>query len=477
MKKNTMFKILAIMMFVVALLSWIITSTMVQNGQLINVGLGRVSLYQLFYYPVLAVQFFLQPLLFILAVGGLYGILAKTGKYRNKLEKIAKSMKGKEEIFLIVTSLVLAVLSSVFGFSLLLFTFIPALCGIIILMGYDKITAFLTTFISPLIGIIGSTYGFYVVGYINQVTASTFKTQILFKVLLFVVSYIIYIAFLIKHSRKALENKKDKNENDSKDEELPFLGEKKQSKKAGWPIFVIMGMLLLLTILGCTAWVDTYETTFFTDLHKAVTEWSIGDHAILSYLIQDLESFGQWYLTEITVMIIIASVIISSVYNLKVSEGLKAFGEGVQKVLKPAALVVFAFTITIITAYHPYFVTITDWMINLISGVSGILGDLLFILFAGLNTIISTVLNIDMIYVVQSSVQIISTDATEVLAVLTQALFGVTLIIAPTSTMLILGLEYLGIPYKDWLKSSWKLVLSLLAVSLVIVTIIMFITK
>lgn len=475
MKKNTMFKILAIMTLVVALLSWIITSTMVQNGQLINIGLSRVSLYQLFYYPLLAVQFFLYPLLFILAVGGFYGILAKTGKYRNKLEKIAKSMKGKEEVFLIITSLVLALLSSVFGFSLLLFTFIPALCGIIILMGYDKITAFLTTFISTLIGIIGSTYGFYITGYINQVTGATFKTELIWKVALFVISYIIYIAFLLRHSRKAKDNKKTKNEDEPKDEEIPFLGEKKQSKKASWPIFVIMGILLLLTVLGCTAWADTYETTFFTDLHEAITEWTIADHAILSYLITDLEAFGKWFLPEITVMIVIASIIISFVYNLKVSEGLKAFGEGVQKVLKPAALVVFAFTITIITAYHPYFVTITDWMMNLISDVSGVLGDLLFILFSGINTIVSTVLNIDMIYVVQSSVQIISTDSTNVLAVITQALYGVTLFVAPTSTMLILGLEYLGIPYKEWLKSSWKLVLSLLVVSLIIVTLIMFI--
>ena len=33
----------------------------------------------------------------ILAVGGFYGVLSKTNVYRNTLEKIAKSLKGKSQ--------------------------------------------------------------------------------------------------------------------------------------------------------------------------------------------------------------------------------------------------------------------------------------------------------------------------------------------------------------------------------------------
>ncbi len=477
MKKNTLFKIIAITAFVLAVLSWILPASATSGTELASLGLVRVSLYEFLYYPLLAVQFFLQPLLFVLAVGGLYGVLNETGKYRNILEKIAKSLKGKETVFLILTSLILGVLNSIFGLNLLLFTIIPMLCGIIILMGYNKTTAFLTTFISTFIGVIGSTYGVYVTGYINDVLGTSFSTELVAKIALFALCYIVYASFLVKYAKSSKEKTKEEKEEDNKDE-LIFIGEKKQSKKPSWPIFVVMGILLLLTILGCTKWSDVFGVTFFTDLHKAVTEWSIKDYTIISYLITDLSEFGKWYFTEMTVMVVVASLILSLVYKLKIEGGLQAFGRGAVKILKPAALIVFAYLLTIITAYHPYFVTITDWMMNLSAGVSGILGELLYILFASINTIISSALNIEMLYVVQSSLQYVSPiykEATNSLAIITQSLYGLTLFIAPTSTMLILGLEYMGISYKEWIKTSWKLILQLLAVILIIIAVVVFI--
>jgi uncharacterized ion transporter superfamily protein YfcC len=469
-KEHTLLKIIILILLYVAILSWVIPASTAQNGELMSLGLSRVSLYEFLYYPLLVGQFFAQPLLFILSVSGLYGVLTKTGKYRSMLEKIAKSMKGKEELFLIIVSLILAMISSVFGISLLLFTVIPALCGIIILMGYNKTTAFLTTFISPLIGIIGSTYGYYITGYINEIVGTSFTTEIVAKVGLFVLSFVVYSAFLIKQA-KTTKNKDAKIE----DDEIPFLGEKKQNKKASWPILLILGLLLILTILGVAAWASSFNVTLFTDLHKAITEWEVQNHTLISYLITDLKAFGEWYLTEITALVLLATFIISRVYNIKANETINAFAGGISKVLKVTGIIFIAYTVVIFSAYHPYIVTITDWMMGLASKASGIFGDILFIILSTINTMLSTILNVDMIYVVQSTVQYISTESTNSLAIITQAIYGLTLIVAPTSTMVILGLGYLGIPYKEWLKTSWKLFLSLLAIILLVVIVVMFI--
>lgn len=469
-KEHTLFKIILLLLLYITLLSWVIPASTGQSGEIASLGLYRVSFYEFLYYPLLVGQFFIQPLLFIVAVGGLYGVLSETGKYRSTLEKIAKSMKGKEEIFLIVTSLLLGVLSSVFGISLLLFAVIPILCGIIIVMGYDKVTAFLTTFIATFIGIIGSTYGYYVTGYINEIVGTSYTTELIAKIGLFVLSYVIYAAFLLKHAKKTRIK-------DAKidDKDIPFLGEKKQSKKASWPIFLILGILLVLTVLGCTIWETTFNVTLFTDLHEKITEWAIQDHAIISYLINGLKSFGNWYLTEITALTVFATFLISRVYNLSLNDTLKSFANGILKVLKPAAIIFLAYTIVIFSAYHPYIVTITDWMMGLAGKASGVFGDILFIIFGSINTMLSTVLNIDMLYVVQSTVQYISTDAANTLAIITQSIYGLTLFIAPTSTLMILGLGYLGISYKEWLKASWKLILELLAVILIIIAVVAFI--
>lgn len=474
MKKNTMFKIIAIMAMVAFVLSWIIPASSASGSSITSLGPIRVSLYNIIEYPYLALQFFLQPLLFILAVGGLYGILSETGKYRNKLEKIAKSMKGKETLFLVLTAFVLAALSSVFGLNLMLFIFIPALIGIILLMGYNKITAFLTTFISPLIGVIGSTYGLYITGYINQIVGTSFETEIVAKVALFVISFVIFTAFLIKYANKT-RNKDQVNE-----EELTLLlGEKKQSKKASWPLFVVMGLLFVLLILGYTDWQSVFGTTFFTDLHSTLTvDFTIGDHAILGYLFDGLTNFGKWYYSEMIVMIIIASIILSFVYGLKIDNGLKAFGKGVISLLKPAFIVIFAYVMVLVSAYHPYIVTITDWIVTLISKTSGVFGQIIYIIMISLNTILSSVFNVEMLYIAQSTLPYLSSVYSETansLAIITQSIYGLTSFVAPTSTMMLLGLTYLGISYKEWLKTSWKLVLELLAVIIVIIAVVVFI--
>ena len=45
----------------------------------------------------------------------------------------------------------------------------------------------------------------------------------------------------------------------------------------------------------------------------------------------------------------------------------------------------------------------------------------------------------------------------------------------PTSTMMILGLKYLDIPYKEWLKNAWKMCLTLLVIVLVVICVVVFI--
>ena len=66
------------------------------------------------------------------------------------------------------------------------------------------------------------------------------------------------------------------------------------------------------------------------------------------------------------------------------------------------------------------------------------------------------------------------TTNSTVLALVAQSIYGVTMLIVPTSGLLVLGLSYLGIPYKQWIKRTWKLVVTLLAVVLVILLLAKF---
>lgn len=461
MKKNGLLKIIGILALIIMVLSWIIPSSYYSGSTVIDLGTMPVGIFDLLSYPFLSFQYFIQTVVFILTVGTLYGVLANTGKYRNILEKLVKRLKGKEQLFMVIITLILTALSSILGLNLMMFVFIPALVAIILLMGYDKITAFLITIIPMFIGMIGSTYSIYINGYINQVIGITgFDNDLLTKVALLVIGYVIYIMFTLNYAKKAKKAKLDS------EEEIPFIGEKKQVKKASWPIYVIFAIIFILLILAPTPWADVFGVEFFSKLHETITDWTIGEYPLVANLLGYLEGFGSWTYLEISMIIFAAAIIIGFTYKQKLSEIIDNMLNGLKKMLKPALLVSFSMMIIIMTAYHPFYITITDYIINL--------SDNFNIFLTSFITIIGSVLNVDMIYLAQSSIPLIAgtfpaTEAINSLAIITQSFYGLTMLIAPTSTLLILGLTYLDIPYVEWLKKSWKLLLELFVVIVIII--------
>ena len=54
-------------------------------------------------------------------------------------------------------------------------------------------------------------------------------------------------------------------------------------------------------------------------------------------------------------------------------------------------------------------------------------------------------------------------------------MYGVTMLVAPTSVVLMTVLSYLGVSYKEWFKNIWKLLLELLVLMLIIFTILVLV--
>ena len=64
------------------------------------------------------------------------------------------------------------------------------------------------------------------------------------------------------------------------------------------------------------------------------------------------------------------------------------------------------------------------------------------------------------------------TSVYPIIGLVTQAVYGLAMFILPTSLVLIAGLSYLNISYKEWFKNSWKLLLTLLVVITIAILII-----
>lgn len=181
---------------------------------------------------------------------------------------------------------------------------------------------------------------------------------------------------------------------------------------------------------------------------------------------------------------LISILLINLIYNIKLEDSLKAFVEGIKNAVKPALLVMFGYVLLFIAAFHPYLVTIAKFLMDTcgmglakLINVSWI-GDIINVIFGGLNTILTSIMNVDYYYTITSTGSYMASlysESNNVLQVLSPAFYGLTMFVAPTSTMMILGLEFLNIPYLEWLKKSWKLVLELLLVVFLVLLVVLFI--
>ena len=184
-KYSLLLAILASLLFIVVL-TWIIPSGsysygVFSKGQIVPLGIG-----DLFKIPLWTFSTIFQFTLIFLIIGGFYGVLNKTGVYSALIEKIVKKFKKKPYVFMIITAVSLALLSSVMGGTSYLFLLVPFFVAVLSKLGYGKCSSLLATVGSLFAGVVGSTYSFDINGYINYYLSLDLSVGILYKILLFV---------------------------------------------------------------------------------------------------------------------------------------------------------------------------------------------------------------------------------------------------------------------------------------------------
>lgn len=463
MKKTGLFKIIIFTLLAIVVVTWIVPASYFNAGELSELEMYRIGFFDFFQliFGAFEFKYFIQIFILLVSVGALYGVLGKTGKYRAWIEKIASKFRGKELVFLLIAAIVIVGLTSAFNYGLLLFIFFPLIISIILAMGYDKVTAAVATFGAMLVGTIGSTISYNITGVINeQLSIDKLSTGIWYRIALLVLSLGALIFYLVKAKHSSIKKVENKVEN-ALENDL-FIGEKNANKYSVVPIIVVFAILFVLLIIGCTSWTNTFNVNIFTKLNETVTKFTIKDFAIFKNLFGTIEEFGNWYYAEMSVMCILAALIIGRFYRMKHRDMLEYMADGAKKMLAPALIVVLAYCVIYFAGNTLFYPTIAGWILGATSKFN--------IFFTSIATILGSALHVDMLYVANYVIpQIAAEGASKVVTgTLIQGLYGVTMFVAPTSAALVLGLTYLNIPYKEWLKKTWWLALALLVITIVV---------
>lgn len=464
MKKHNLFKVVTIIMFVTVVLSWFLQGTSFQT-ELSALEIARVGIFDILSYSIGAVSYFGYIPLIILAIGGFYGVLHKTNSYHNLVDKIVKvAKKEKRWIPLTIVIVAFAILSSIVGQPLFLLFFFPFAITILLGAGYDKITAVLSTVGAVMVGYIGSTLSFSNLEVINSVFNVEMNSLLWVKALLLVLSTALLIVFTVLRANKNFNTK-------VKLSELGF--EEKVNKKAKmWPVILTFSLVLVVFVLSYLDWENVFSITVFADMLKSIQDFKIGEFHIFGDLLGEVAAFGQWQILQAPALILLATILVALLSKIKLDDFLDSYLEGLKKAVKPAILALMVHLILMIAVYHQNVLTIVSRFFST-SAKNPV--NVFNLSLAGLITNLFTP---DVLYSTQVSGIYVASfleagKALQIAAINWQAIYGFSMLLVPTSSILLVTLSYLNVSYTKYIKSVWKF----LAALVLLIIVFMLITR
>lgn len=472
-KNNNLLRNILVCFLLCVLLSWVIPVGTISDGTVSTSSIKPIGLFGLIYVPVITIATFVQYAVVILALGGFYGVLNKTGVYSKLVNSIAKKYDKKEKLFLIITITTIMILASVLGNPYGLLVFVPFLMGIILKLGYNKITAVAATIGSILAGSVASTYGLNVATQIANTFSIDVHNGIMPKFAFLSIVTVLYVLFVCGHKQTVIE-KPFKMINDGNKEKkafirikIPFAEEKFENKKNVKPLIIIFALLAVFLFFSMTNWQYMFKVTLFNDLFDKIGNIKLGEVAIVKSILGSDNPFGYWTSYELAATLLLFSLLTGWIYGLNFDETCHAFGEGVKRIGKTAFIMTLAsivFTVMLMGSGNTMFITITDKLLSLTK-------DFFFLTTSATGLINGFFYN-DFYYGLSSVADLFLSKYNEgilpIVGYIYQTMHGIMMLIMPTSVILVGGLSLLDVPFKDWIKYIFMFVLQLLVLSIVI---------
>lgn len=461
MKKHNLFKVVMITIAVTVLLTWLLPETYYNNQGLVEAEREQVGIFTLMSYVGIAIQYFSHIGIYVLSVGGLYGVLHNISGYRNLIDKVTKGFKGREWLFMSIVMVIFAICSSMAGMSLPLIFMFPFVISVILAMGYDKITAALVTVGSVSVGLIGSVFSANDTYGIDIVLGTAANKDVWLKIIVLVVCLALLIFNTLRHASKNKVNEVKALTT------AGYIPESKDKNEKYWPVVVIMDLVFIILILAFISW-SLFDITWFDKLLKNITTYEIGGFAIFGKILGLSNAFGSWTLNEASIIIIIASLLLSFIYGIKFDQYVKGFMDGGKRALKAAVLAILVYVVLVIVTYVPVMLTIFKPILELTKSLN--------VFTMSLVSLISSTFFVELYYAATNVLPYatgvlyttLNTSEITIVSVIFQSMYGLATLIAPTSVILLVTLSYLHIPYGKWLKSNWKLIVELLVLLLAI---------
>lgn len=400
----------------------------------------RQGIFQLLMAPTQGIQQAADVVAFVLLIGGAFAIITKTNAINAGMASLIKVLKDKDVLIIPVVMILFGIGGTTFGMSEEVLPFYAIFIPLFMAMGYDSMTAFLVCFMGPQIGYIASTINPFNVLIAQGIVGIEGNPQLWLRGITWVIMMGMGIVWVMRYAKKVKGN-------------------------------------------------PTSSITYKDDFSKRV-EFSVTDDAIdveftgrqkgvllvfacgMGLIVWGLVTQG-WYMDEISAIFTGMGLLAGIVGGLSEKEMAEEFVKGMSDFAYAAVVIGLARSILVIAENGMIIDTILDALATLLAGVpTPVYTTFLYIALGLLSFLVPSssglaALTMPIVGPLTELMGVNPEAAVTALAIANQTINT----ISPTAGMTVAGLGVAKISMGQWWKTSWKFMILLAVVGIVITAI------
>jgi len=414
-------------------------------------------------------------IVFIMSIGAFISVSFATRSLEVAVASLAHSLRNKGGMLIASVMVLFSLLGSTMGFSVETLGFYPLFIPLMAAMGYDRLVTASMIILGALIGVMGATVNPFSIGVAAGEAGVSIGDGIGLRLLLWVILTAMAVAWVLRYAAKvrtdpsaSLVGWDDPDDGaasatDPMAEDLraePADVSHRLTATQKW-VLVITAFAFGLMIFSVIPWSSIFDGStgpadYLYEHHTAVAPYRF--------------ELGWWF-PQLAMLFIFASVLVGVVARMGEKETVRLIAAGASDMMGPALVILLAGGISVIMNNTQTLDTILHSMEQLVRGAS-----------AGVFAFVTVVVNIPLAFLIPSSsghaalampllAPLADFAGVSRAATITAWIMahGLTLLVSPTSVVLVGGLAIAKVSYDKYLRFVWPLIVGLFLVAVTVV--------
>lgn len=378
----------------------------------------------------------------VLIIGGLIGIMNFTGAFDAGITWLANMLKGREFLLIVLVTTLIALGGTTFGLAEETIAFYPILIPVFLAAKYDAMVALASIYIGSSIGTMCATTNPFSTIIASDAAGINWTTGINLRLIMLVIGTVICIIYILRYAKRVKNDPSKSIIYDQKEEIENMFGNSIVSKSSlTWRLRIIIFIFSLCFI-------------------------------IMIYGVSMLE----WWFLEMTTVFLIGAILIGVIGKIKEYTFVDTFVKGASDLLGVALIIGIARGVSVIMNDGLISDTMLFYASNVTEGMNkGIFANAMMFIYAGLSFFVPSssgmaVLSMPIMSPLADTVGI----GRELIVNAYNYGMGLFAFINPTG-LILASLAIVKVGYDKWLKFVMPLVIILLLVTMIFMTISVYI--